>query len=191
MYAAILETSRLLLRGFLPSDASRVRELAGDYEIAKTTLNIPWPYPEGVAETWIESLADRYEKQQDMTWALTLRGDCNIIGAISLMNVSTRHLHAELGYWVGKPYWNKGYCTEAGRGVIGFAFGNLRLNRIFASHFVSNMASCKVMTKLGMAPEGIQRSHVERFGEWKDLEMHGVLRTDKQPDSARNDSHSC
>jgi RimJ/RimL family protein N-acetyltransferase len=110
----ILKTERLLLRAFRLEDAPRVQELAGEREIAETTATIPHPYEDGVAEEWIATHAEAFKKGNGVTFAHELRPSGPIVGAIALW-IRKIHGWAELGYWIGRPYWNQGYCTEAAR----------------------------------------------------------------------------
>ena len=158
-----LETERLVLRPFEPGDAPRVKLLAGEREIAATTARIPHPYEEGMAEDWIAMHQEDFEKGVTINFAITLNRD---------------HENAEMGYWIGKPYWNHGYCTEAARAVLHYAFAELRLNRVFAYHFSHNTASGRVMKKLGMRHEGRRRQHVKKWGQFIDSEMYGILRNE-------------
>ena len=94
------------------------------------------------------------------------------------------HDHAELGYWIGVPYWGAGYATEGARAVMQFGFETLSLNRIFASHFSRNPASGRVLQKIGMRYEGTLRRHLKKWDEYIDLECYGVLRSEFQSFSA-------
>ena len=85
-------------------------------------------------------------------------------------------MRAELGYWIGKPYWGQGYCTEAARATLDFGFEQLGLNRIFAHHFARNPASGRVMQKIGMTREGRLRQHVKKWDAFEDLELYGILK---------------
>ena len=85
---------------------------------------------------------------------------------------------AELGYWIGKPYWNSGYATEASRAVLKYGFEVLGLNRIHASHFRRNPASGRIMEKIGMKYEGCLRQHFKKWGKFEDLETYGILRSE-------------
>lgn len=170
-------TERLLLRPFTPEDADDVRRLAGDREIADTTLNIPHPYGEGMALEWIASHGKGFETGENLTFAMTLRVTGELVGAVSLM-VRKEHARAELGYWTGRPYWGRGYCTEASREVIRYGFDEMGLNRIFATHFTRNPASGEVMKKLGMRFEGVQREHVRKTSSFEDLAVYAILRSD-------------
>ncbi len=173
----VLETERLLLRPFALSDAPRVQQLADDFAIADTTLNVPHPYEDGMAEEWISNHQQQYEKGELVNFAITLKGESSLIGAIGLV-IGEKYKRAELGYWIGEKYWNCGYCTEAGRAVINFGFQQLDLNKIFAHYFSRNPASGKVLEKLGMVREGSLREHVLKGEKFEDLEAYGILRAD-------------
>lgn len=170
-----LKTERLLLRPFRLSDAPDVRRLAGEREIADTTLNIPHPYEEGMAEAWISGHKEGFETGRLCNFALTLRGSGDMIGAMGLV-ITSRFDHAELGYWVGKPYWGRGYCTEAARAVVEYGFTRLGLHRIHASYFARNPASGRVMHNLGMKQEGVLRQHVKKWDKYEDLLVFGLLK---------------
>lgn len=171
-----LDTVRLLLRPLSPSDAGEVRRLAGDEAIASTTLAIPHPYPEGLAEQWIASLPGKYAEGSQVTFGIERREDGAVVGAIGLLFISREHENAEMGYWIGTPFWGRGYATEAARAVLGYGFGSLGLHRIYAHHFHRNAASGRVMQKLGMTREGRLRHHVKKWGGYEDLEYYGILR---------------
>src|SRR3990172_3467050 len=108
----MLETDRLILRPFAASDAPDVMRLAGDFAIADTTLTIPHPYGDGLAEIWIASHQSQFDQGRLINFALTLRESGALVGSMNLV-IKAEHLRAELGYWVGKPFWKQGYCTEA------------------------------------------------------------------------------
>jgi len=109
-----METARLKLRPFELGDASRVRELAGDYEIARTTLHVPHPYPEGAAEAWIQFLHETAEQGRACGFAVTRKIDEALLGVVSL-GLAIEHQRAELAYWMGRPYWGQGYtcCVKS------------------------------------------------------------------------------
>lgn len=173
----VLETQRLLLRGFALSDAARVQELAGDWAIADTTACIPHPYEDGMAEAWIASHEEELATGTGAPFAITDTRDGTLIGAISLMRIAAGH-KAELGYWIGKPYWSCGYCTEACRAVLAYAFGTLGLQRVYAHHMARNPASGRVMQKAGMSHEGTLRQHLRKGERFEDVELYGILRSE-------------
>src|SRR5438045_3014662 len=98
-----IESRRLRLRPFALEDAPAVQRLAGAREIADTTLLIPHPYPDGVAEAWIATHAGAFEKGESASFAITLRTSGELCGAIGL-GMQAPHRRAELGYWIGLPY---------------------------------------------------------------------------------------
>ena len=103
--------------------------------------------------------------------------DADVIGAIG-MEVQREHDRGEIGYWIGVPYWGRGYMTEALRGVLGWAFESLRLHRVFAVHFARNPASGRVMQKAGMRHEGSLRQHDKKWDAYLDVEVYGILDSD-------------
>jgi len=177
-----LETSRLILRPFTLGDAADVKRLAGDFSIADTTQNIPHPYEDGMAEQWIGRHQEDYNAGKGLTFAIADRNGGHLIGAISLMKIESEH-QAELGYWIGKPFWNRGFCTEAGAAILRYAFLSLGLNRVHVSHMSRNPASGRVIRKLGFTHEGCRKQHVRKWGKFEDLELYGLLKQDWQRNS--------
>jgi len=173
----ILNTARLVLRRFTLADAPDVQRLAGDRDIARSTATIPHPYEDGMAEQWIGSHEQRLSSGEAAVFAITLRSGGALIGAIGL-EINQEHDRAELGYWIGKPYWGQSYCTEAARAVARFAFEGLNLNRVHAMHFSRNPASGRVMQKIGMRHEGSLRQHIRKSGEYEDVELYATLKDD-------------
>jgi RimJ/RimL family protein N-acetyltransferase len=167
----------LILRPFGLEDAVDVQRLAGEKAIADTTLNIPHPYADGMAERWIAEHGNQFEEGTGAVFAITDRESTELIGAIGL-TIDSRFKKAELGYWVGAQFWNKGYATEAAARVLEFGFEELDLNRIGAGHLARNPASGRVMQKIGMLREGIIRQGTIKWDEFEDLEIYGMLRSD-------------
>lgn len=175
-----LHTERLLLRPFVLADAKDVQCLAGDKAIADTTANIPHPYLDGMAEQWISTHQERFEAGELVNFAIVQRETDVLIGAISLMNLSAPHERGELGYWIGPPYWNKGYCTEAAQAVLAYGFSVLELNRIHGRFLKRNPASGRVMEKIGMIQEGCLRAHDKKWGQFEDIALYGILKSEWQ-----------
>ena len=172
-----IETKHLSLRPFAFDDAAVVQRLAGDHAIADTTLNIPYPYEDGVAEDWIGGHQEIFDQGKGANFAITLKLDRALIGAIGLMGMTKGH-QAELGYWIGKSYWNQGYCTEAANAVLRYAFCDLALVRVHSCHLSRNSASGRVMRKIGMQHEGCRPKHVKKWDVLEDLELYGILKTE-------------
>lgn len=170
----VLVTDRLLLRSFDVADASEVQRLCGDYAVAATTL-LPYPYPDGLAEIWIASLREGIERGEAAAFAVTVPPEGNLIGGVRLQ-IDRDHARGELGFWVGRPCWGRGYATEAVGAVIGYGFSVLGLHRVYAVHFSRNPASGRVMEKCGMLHEGRFREHVRKWGVYEDVDVWGILR---------------
>lgn len=170
----ILTTARLVLRPFVLADAPAVQRLAGHVEIARSTLLIPHPYPEGAAEEWIRGHDDYSD---NIIFAVALRDGGEAMGAVGL-HVERKHNRAEIGYWLGVPFWGNGYMTEAARAVVGYALTEADLNRVFACHFTRNPASGRVLLKIGMQREGTMRQHLVKWGERVDVDYYGIVRED-------------
>lgn len=177
-----LTSRRLLLRQMEMSDALEVQRLAGDRAVAATTSLIPHPYPDGEAERWIRSQAEDRNRGTGAVWAITRREDGVFVGAVGL-SINTDCNHAELGYWVGVPFWNNGYVTEACGLVLDYAFEQRQLRRVVAHHFSSNVTSGRVMQKLGMTHEGTLRKHFRKWGEYVDCVFYGILREEHLADN--------
>jgi ribosomal-protein-alanine N-acetyltransferase len=172
-----LKTERLVLHPFMLADAPAVQALAGAREVASTTLNVPHPYEDGMAETWIGTHAPGYAAGEQATFAVRLKEGNALVGAIGL-TVSGDHARAELGYWIGVPHWNRGYASEAAVEMLRFGFEELGLNRIYAIHLVRNPASGRVMQKAGMRHEGTLRQHVRKWGAFEDVACYGLIAAD-------------
>ncbi len=172
-----LVTERLTLRQFTFQDAPRVRQLAGDFHVADTTLNIPHPYPEGAAEEWINHHQVSWDAGVALTLAIVRQSDGELMGAISL-GIRAEQERAEMGYWLGVSFWNQGYTTEAARALLRYGFNTLGLHRIYAQHFARNLASGRVMQKAGMKYEGCLRGHLLKEGQFEDVKIYGMLRSD-------------
>ena len=170
-----LLTERLRLRPFTLQDAPVVQTLAGNRAIAENTFHIPHPYGDGMAATWIRRHQPEFESGKGVTFAITLRQTNELMGAIGL-GIKEIHQRAELGYWIGVPYWSNGYCTEAARAMLDYGFNQLHLNRIFAEHFARNPASGRVMQKIGMAYEGTLRQHMRKWEQFEDMKVYSILR---------------
>jgi RimJ/RimL family protein N-acetyltransferase len=91
------------------------------------------------------------------------------------MSAQPAHARAELGYWIGVPFWNRGYCTEATRALVDLGFRSLGLHRIQARHLTRNPASGRVMLTLGMRMEGINRDAMRKHGRFEDLAVYAIL----------------
>jgi [ribosomal protein S5]-alanine N-acetyltransferase len=169
-----LRTARLLLRSFELEDIPSMVRLAGAREIAATTAVIPHPYSEADARTFLVKADEDFRAGLSMAFAVSTLPGRELCGAVGL-HLSEAHKNAEIGYWIGVPFWGKGFATEAARAVVEFGFQNLNLRRIYAHHHAGNIASQRVLEKIGMKHEGCSRQHVIKWGRFVDLENYGLL----------------
>jgi [ribosomal protein S5]-alanine N-acetyltransferase len=174
-------TERLSLRAYQISDAPRVQQLAGDIRIAEMTSNIPHPYPDGAAESWILAQADAYALGKAVAFAVTERGSDQTIGTVSLFNL---HDHqAEIGYWIGVEWQGQGYCSEAVEALIGFGISELGINHFHARHLQRNPISGKVLRNNGLRKIGAE-TMLWRDGLTQEvLEVYQLLIEEAAPES--------
>jgi RimJ/RimL family protein N-acetyltransferase len=171
MLVPAIVTDRLRLRAYTLDDVPHLARLIGAREVAENLLRVPYPYTEQDAREFVLSMGESSEAR----FAMTLADQPNLIGGIGL-RIDAQHPRAELGYWLGMPYWGKGYATEAARAIVEYGFATLGLHRIYASTFRENTVSAKVLQKVGMKHEGCLRQHVLKWERFIDLQMYGILR---------------
>ena len=165
-----LRTERLLLRPYTNADIPALLPLIGAREVAAMTLRVPHPYTEEDARAMLQRFS-----HETMKWfGIFLRAGEELCGGIGL-NLEPDHDRAEIGYWIGIPYWGKGIASEAAREVIRYGFEELKLHRIFAICFAGNQASLRILEKLGMTYEGRSRQHIKKWKEYRDVENYGML----------------
>jgi len=170
-----LRTARLVLRPYMPEDIPALLPLIGAREVAATTLRIPHPYTQAEAEEFVRRA--QAGSDDSVRFAVEIEASSTLIGGVGL-RLDQAHHHAELGYWIGVPYWGNGYATEAAQALVRHGFEDLKLHRIHASHFSHNPASGRILRKLGMKSEGCMRQHILKWGEYYDSELYGMLASD-------------
>ena len=136
----ILETTRLRLRSLAVSDAERVAELAGEWDIASMTAAIPHPYDAKMAADWIAGLACSTHVP------IAIEQDGRLIGCTGH---TPSPAGAEVGYWIGRPYWGQGHATEALGALSAHLRNDAGLAPLHACVFQDNPASARVLTNSG------------------------------------------
>jgi RimJ/RimL family protein N-acetyltransferase/GNAT superfamily N-acetyltransferase len=170
-----LQTNRLILRPFNLEDSKEVQRQAGSPSVAATTTTIPHPYPDGAAEEWISKHQGWFKSGISVDFAITLKTTSKLVGNISLM-INKSNQKAEIGYWLGEEHWNNGYCTEAMKKVIEYAFNVKKLNKITCRHMMTNPSSGKVMIKSGLNQEGYLKQELLKNGQFYDTIVYGLLK---------------
>ncbi|QDU32224.1 Putative ribosomal N-acetyltransferase YdaF [Poriferisphaera corsica] len=173
-----LKTDRLILRHFTADDAPRVYDLLKDNIISKYINFLPSPYELQHATDWIATHEKMRENQTGINFAIIIKDTNQPIGVVSLGMMSMHHRHAELGYWIGQPYWSNGYVTEAAKAILDYGFNVCNLNRIYSYHVPENTASGRIMEKLNMAHEGTLRQHLNHNGKLTDSIVRAILKQD-------------
>ena len=147
-----IETDRLILGKLSASDIPKIVEYAGNIKIAQNTLNMPHPYEEKDAIFWINLANESFANKSAYVFGIRLKSTNEFMGGVGI-RLTPRFNHADLGYWLGEPFWNNGYMTEAVKAVLEFGFITLDLHKIFATYLIENPASGKVMYNNGMIKE--------------------------------------
>lgn len=170
-----LRTKRLTLELPRSQDLATIVELANHPRISQMTLNIPYPYAEKDAIFWLNMAEQGFLKQDTYIFGIRLANEDKFVGGMGL-HLNLPHHHAELGYWIGAPYWNQGVATEAAAAVLRYGFETLGLYRIYARHLATNPASGRIMAKNGMKVEGTLVGHYFKDGSYVDAVLYGLTR---------------
>jgi len=143
-------TQRLLLRPAWKEDAGALFSAIADERIVRNLATAPWPYLPEHAETWVA--AARPAHRPAALIFLRTEAEPLLIGGIGIHDRPEGEV--ELGYWIARAHWGRGYASEAGRAMRAFARDTLRLRRLVSGHFLDNPASGSVLRKLGFQPTG-------------------------------------
>lgn len=147
----VIETQRLTLRVPAKADIERVAAFCVDHDVARMTTRMPSPYTRGHAEDFVARCRAQ-NRARENTFAIDLAGE-GLIGVIGLFPPVEGSL--ELGYWIGRPYWGRGYATEAVKGALEWARTTWRKRCVTAGHFADNDASGRVLVKAGFLYTGV------------------------------------
>ncbi|HEX3700532.1 MAG TPA: GNAT family N-acetyltransferase [Phenylobacterium sp.] len=154
----VIATERLVLRGPLRGDVDAIAKLAADPGVAGQTACMPHPYAREDAEAHLER-AYRLDWAREAEFAIEHRN----FGVVGLLGFRTRdHARPELGYWIGRPFWNRGYATEAVRAALKWVKRDWRKRLVVAGHFADNPASGQVLCKSGFLYTGDVRLQPSR-----------------------------
>ncbi len=167
---------RIILRRLRFSDVNDIYRNLREREVVRWTLNLPWPYKKDDAVRFIRSAHYEIKRRKGFAFGIVLKEEKCLIGIVSLMNPDWKNKNAECGYWLGKNYWNRGLATEAVGLVLGFAFEELGLHRVYAKLFEKNTASLRVLKKNGFRMEGALREAWFRYKEWHNVLRLGILK---------------
>jgi ribosomal-protein-alanine N-acetyltransferase len=171
-----IETERLILRKFEATDAENMfKNWASDDQVTKY---LTWPTHKSietsrdVLKMWIEE----YSKLNNYQWCIEYKENGEAIGSISIVHQNEDTLSAEIGYCIGREYWNKGITSEAMKAIINFLFNHVVFNRVEARHDPCNPNSGKVMEKCGLSYEGLRKKADKNNTGICDVALYGILR---------------
>ena len=171
-----LETERLILRQFTINDAEFMfKNWANDDNVTKY---LTWPTHKdiNVSKYVLENvLILNYKNNDSYQWAIVLKEINEPIGTISVVDKNDEIQMVEIGYCIGKQWWNKGITTEALNAIIKYFFEEIEVNRIEAWHDIKNPNSGKVMAKCGMKCEGHLRQSRKNNTGLSDSAIYGIL----------------
>ena len=175
---AHMETGRLLLRQFALSDAADLLAYADDAEWVRYQVNVPHPFTGRDAAEFVRRFADPASWSTQPMFAMVLEG--KVVGQVYLHfdRADTQNERAELGYMLSRGLWGKGLATEAAGAVVDWGFMAKNLHRVYAYCDPRNIASWRVMEKIGMQREGLFRQHLKWNGEYRDALYYGILRSE-------------
>ena len=171
-------TERLLLRRWKPSDAEALYKYACDPEVGP---HAGWPPHKNVEES---KMIIRELFTNDYTWAVILKETNEPIGCMGYYpfgksNIEIGENDAEVGYWIGKPHWNNGYCTEALQAMIHYCYEKKHFQTLWADFFVDNPASGRVMEKCGFTDTG-KENYCSNLYHGEDRPVHIMILEKKQ-----------
>jgi RimJ/RimL family protein N-acetyltransferase len=169
-----LTTERLILRPFELSDAECVSKLCNNFNVYKSTLSLPYPYPIESALSWIPTHKENFDNDRIYEFAITDKETGTLYGCMGLSN-NQKHKNGEIGYWIGEEYWGKGYASESLTAIVYFAFSCKNYHKVYARHYESNPASGRVMQKAGMIYEGKQADQIYKNNKFETLILYGII----------------
>lgn len=169
-----VDTGRLLLRKITKADVSHIYSFTSN-PVGKEFLS--WEPHESIGRTaaFVDFLLTRYESGDPVQWGIELKETQTIIGITGFVDYTAEHNRGEIAYLMSPDYEGKGYMTEANGAVLRYGFEIMRLNRIQAKAELLNIASQKVMEKIGMAEEGVMRQYIYQKGAYRDYKLYSIL----------------
>ncbi len=159
-------------------ELSDAKDLAAALSNKKVQDNLrdglPYPYTEQDGKEFISAMLSADENE---TFAFAIMVDDKVVGSIGIFRQGNIHSQtAELGYYIAEEYWGKGIMTEAVKQICEYVFAKSDIIRIYAEPFAYNIASCRVLEKVGFQYEGTLRSNAVKNGKVIDMEMYSLLK---------------
>lgn len=170
-----LATERLLLRPYAPDDSAEIARLLNDAEMARFLMVIPHPFVEFDARTLVKAAWRRLTGGRGFDLLITVRdGGGKPVGSVGI-GLHDEGRRGELGFWIGREYWGRGYAGEAARRMVVFAAETLRVPVLTGTVAVDNEASLAVMARLGFVETGRGEKRVPSTGEMREVIFFELL----------------
>lgn len=163
------------IREWKIEDAVNLAEMLNNKNILNNLRDgLPYPYTKSDAEEYITSMLSS-DKTKTFAFAITV--DDKVIGSIGVFRCENIHFRtAEMGYYIGEPYWGNGFATSAVTQICNYIFNNTDIIRIFAEPFDYNLASCRVLEKAGFQFEGLLKNNAVKNGKVLDMRMYALIK---------------
>jgi RimJ/RimL family protein N-acetyltransferase len=170
-----IELGEYCIRSFESTDQDSLVKYANSNNISRLLRDqFPFPYTDADAKAWLN-----FACNQDRETNFAIANEYELIGAIGInLQEDVNRFSAEIGYWIGEPFWNKGIASAALLAFSDYVFNNFNINRIFANVFEGNPASEKVLIKAGYIKEAVLRKAVFKDGNFLDQYVYGILKED-------------
>jgi len=171
----MIDLGNIILRNWQPKDVKSLAKHANNKKIWDNLRDgFPYPYTELAAKQWI-SIAN--EDNPLTNFAIEYKGTA--IGGIGIILKSdVFRMNAEIGYWLGEKYWNKGISTKAVTAMVGYSFENFEITRLFAHVFESNIASSRVLDKCGFHQEACLKKAIIKNNQLQNCYIYSLLKHD-------------
>lgn len=164
-----------MIREWKIEDAPELAEMLNNKKILNNLRDgLSYPYTKNDAEEYITSMLEA-DKTKIFAFAITV--DDKVVGSIGVFQCENIHFRtAEMGYYIGEPYWGNGLGTSAVKQACNYIFENTDIIRIFAEPFAYNIASCRVLAKAGFQFEGLLRNNAIKNGKVLDMRMYALIK---------------
>lgn len=169
-----LKSKRIILRSARESDAKDIQKNINDFEVYRYTANIPHPYKLKHVVDFIKKCKKELKEKKKYYFIIIFEG--KLVGGIDLHNVDLKNKNAEIGYWLGRKYWNKGIMTESLKLLLDFTFKKLKLHKLKARVFEPNIASKRVLEKNGFKVEGFFKDEIFKHKKFFNAYYLALLR---------------
>jgi RimJ/RimL family protein N-acetyltransferase len=172
----LLEGEKVKLREYRKEDIPKAWEYFNDPDVRRfLNPGIPFPLKLEDEEKWYEEQTSR---KDTYNFAIVIKDTGEYIGGCGINSVDWKNRHACVGIFLGKPFWSKGYGTDAMKVLVNFIFSQMNINKVYLNVFSFNQRAIKSYEKCGFKVEGVLREHIYRDGKYHDEYIMSILRSE-------------